>query len=322
MCVGVFGGAASADELRPAYLQLIEQDNQVIDVHWRVPGRGENQRLALNVLFGSEVEVLSQPFERNVSGSNLRDWKIRREQGLAGLAITIQGLEKTPTEVLARIEYRNGATLSHRFSPEAPSYQVPLQPGWSETVVTYFVLGVEHIVFGIDHLLFVFVLLLLVRSTRKLIATITAFTVAHSITLILAALELVVIPVPPVEACIALSIVFVATEIIRGQQGHPGLTERSPWIVAFAFGLLHGLGFAAALGEIGLPQNAILTALVVFNLGVEVGQLAFVAAVLVVWQVIQRLPVSIPVWAHRLPAYVVGSMASFWVFERVASFWN
>ncbi len=315
-------GVAQADELRPAYLQLTEQDAETINVHWKVPARGGNQRLSLNVHFDESTYPLTPIRETFTGTSHQQNWSVQRPNGMTGLSLTIDGLVRTSSEVLLRLEYLDGSSVTQRLTPDVPSYTIAAKPTWGQTIVTYFVLGVEHILFGLDHLLFVFVLLLLVRSTSKLIATITAFTVAHSITLILAALELVRVPVPPVEACIALSIVFVATEIIRGQQGHPGLTARRPWLVAFTFGLLHGLGFAAALGEIGLPQNALVSALLVFNLGVEVGQLLFVFAVLALWWLIQRLPLSLPAWSYRLPAYVVGSMAAFWVFERVASFWG
>jgi hydrogenase/urease accessory protein HupE len=313
-------GFAIADELRPAYLQLTEVEPDTLEVHWKVPALDENQRLALEVRFDDSTRAITSPLDDFLGSSNLRRWKVVRPEGLAGLQLSIDGLARTNTEVLARIEYRDGTSITHRLTPDAPSYTLTAKPGWGETVQTYFVLGVEHILFGIDHLLFVFVLLLLVHDTRKLIITITAFTIAHSITLILAALDMVRIPVPPVEACIALSIVFVATEIIHAQQGHPGLTARRPWIVAFSFGLLHGLGFAAALGEIGLPQNAILTALVTFNVGVEAGQLLFVFAVLLAWRLFRQLAIAVPAWLVRIPAYTIGGIASFWVFERVSSF--
>ena len=184
------------------------------------------------------------------------------------------------------------------------------------------VLGVEHILLGIDHLLFVLALLLVVKGWRKLIGTITAFTIAHSITLVLATLDLVHIPGPPVEAVIALSIVFVAAEIIRSRQGKPGLTERWPWVVAFTFGLLHGFGFAGALSEVGLPQTSIPIALLMFNVGVEAGQLLFVSAMLVVYLASSRIPIKVPEWGWRLPPYAIGSIAAFWMVERIVGFWG
>jgi len=173
---------------------------------------------------------------------------------------------------------------------------------------------------GADHLLFVFGLVLLVKDWKRLVGTITAFTVAHSITLAAATLGFVHVPGPPAEACIALSIMFVAAEIIRGRQGQPGLTQRAPWVVAFAFGLLHGVGFAGALSEAGLPQRGIPLALLFFNVGVELGQLAFIAVVLGLTTAMRYLMVRTPAWGWRLVPYTIGSVAMFWVIHRVAAF--
>lgn len=314
----------NADEIRPAYLELTQAAHETFTVFWKVPARGENERLALDVKFDEKTQRVTEPLGGFAGGAHHQHWTITRVGGLTDSIIRIDGLARTSTEVLLRIAYQDGASIVHRLTPDAPAYTVSARPSWMQIAGTYFVLGVEHILFGIDHLLFVLVLLLLVHSKPKLIATITAFTVAHSITLILAALAVISIPVPPVEACIALSIAFVATEIIRGQQGHPGMTARYPWLVAFTFGLLHGLGFAAALGQIGLPQNAIATALVVFNVGVEVGQLLFIASVFAVIalarQVTRRVGVSPPAWAWHVPPYAIGSVAMFWVIQRIAAF--
>jgi hydrogenase/urease accessory protein HupE len=182
------------------------------------------------------------------------------------------------------------------------------------------VLGVEHILAGIDHLLFVLSLLLIVRGFKRIVATITAFTIAHSLTLAAATLGLVDIPGPPVEAAIALSIVFVASEVVRGSRGKPGLTAHAPWVVAFGFGLLHGFGFAGALAEVGLPQKAIPLALLTFNVGVEIGQLLFVVAMLAAGSVLSRLPLRMPQWGARVAPYAIGTVAMFWVAERVATF--
>jgi hydrogenase/urease accessory protein HupE len=189
-------------------------------------------------------------------------------------------------------------------------------------VRTYFLLGVEHILSGIDHLMFVLALLLLVKGVRRVVVTVTAFTLAHSLTLAGATLGFVHMPGPPVEAAIALSIVFVASEIIHSRQGKPGLTESYPWVVAFTFGLLHGFGFAGALAEVGLPDNAIPLALLFFNLGVEAGQLLFIAGVLAVAIAWRRLRAPWPEWARWMPAYGIGSVAAFWTIERVAAFWS
>ena len=189
---------------------------------------------------------------------------------------------------------------------------------------TYTALGIEHILTGFDHLCFVLALVLLVSGHRRLFWTVTAFTLAHSLTLALATLGVVHVPRPPVEATIALSIVFVASEIIQKHRGREGLAARQPWLVAFAFGLLHGLGFAGALAEIGLPQNSIPLALLFFNIGVEVGQLLFIAGVLAVARVLTLIAANdIQLRrAAQVPAYLIGGIASYWTIERVFSFWS
>jgi len=220
-----------------------------------------------------------------------------------------------------RLERANGVEITHRLTPASPSYVVEAEPGRGQIALTYIILGVEHILLGVDHLLFVLALLMIVANFRKLVATITAFTVAHSITLALAALGFIHVPGPPVEAIIALSIVFVAAEIVRMRQGLPVLTARVPWVVAFTFGLLHGFGFAGALSEIGLPQSAIPLALFSFNIGVEIGQLLFVGGVLVLYLVAKRLQPVPPAWAWRVPTYVIGGMAAYWTIDRITGFW-
>ena len=182
----------------------------------------------------------------------------------------------------------------------------------------YGVLGVEHILFGFDHLVFVFALLLVVTNYWKLLQAVTSFTVAHSITLAAATLGWVNVPQSPVEAVIALSILFVAAEIVHWRQGRPGITRERPWLVAFVFGLLHGFGFAGALSEIGLPEHAIPLSLLFFNLGVEAGQLMFIAAVFLVWAVFRKVPW--PQWVWRVPVYAIGGLAGFWTIERIAGF--
>jgi hydrogenase/urease accessory protein HupE len=198
---------------------------------------------------------------------------------------------------------------------------VEATPDAFAVVSSYLLFGFAHILGGFDHLLFVLALLILVPNTRILIWTITAFTVAHSITLAAATLGFVNFPQPPVEAVIALSIVFVATEIIHVSQGRPGLTQRRPWIVAFTFGLLHGFGFAGALTEVGLPEQAIPLALLFFNVGVELGQLAFVAAVLLSIALAKHLLHETPKWVPTATAYVIGMVASYWTIDRVLGFW-
>jgi hydrogenase/urease accessory protein HupE len=235
------------------------------------------------------------------------------------------------TDVLVRIENLGGTTQVTRLTPSSPSFAVSAAPRAVEVTRTYLVLGVEHILFGVDHLLFVLALLILVKGWRKLIGTITAFTVAHSITLAAATLGFVHVPSKPVEATIALSIVFVACEIVHRRQGRSGLTEMWPWVIAFSFGLLHGLGFAGALREVGLPQNAIPLALLFFNVGVELGQLLFIGIVMAVIAVAVRAakkfsqlnlaPQSALAWCENISAYAIGGVAMFWVIQRTAAIW-
>jgi hydrogenase/urease accessory protein HupE len=242
--------------------------------------------------------------------------------GLVGKTVTIDGLSTTLTDVLARVEHPDGTTQVARLTPAAPSFVVEAVPGALAIASTYLVLGVNHILLGIDHLLFVLALLILVNDTRKLIWTITAFTAAHSLTLAAATLGFVQVPQSPVEAVIALSIVFVASEIVHVSQGRPGLTQRRPWIVAFVFGLLHGFGFAGALNEIGLPEQSIPLALLLFNVGVELGQLGFIGVVLLLYFVLKKYTLKAPQWASQVPAYLIGSIAAYWTIERTVGFWS
>jgi hypothetical protein len=246
-------------------------------------------------------------------------WRVRHVGGLDGTSIRIEGLQFTQTDVLVRLERLDGSTQTLRVQADAPEFVLAVQPGGWEVARAYLALGIEHILGGIDHLLFVLALVVLVRG-RRLYWTITAFTVAHSITLAAATLGWVHVPPAPVEATIALSIVFVANEILQTRAGRSGLASRAPWVVAFVFGLLHGLGFAGALSEVGLPTNAIPVALLFFNLGVEVGQLCFIAGVLMLIAAsrnLRRPPVR---WAAPLPAYAIGAVAAYWTIERISAF--
>jgi hydrogenase/urease accessory protein HupE len=251
-------------------------------------------------------------------------WTTRCSGGVEGGTILIDGLDRTSTDVLVRFDFTDGVTETRRLTPGDPSFTVPSQPTRLEVVRTYLLLGVEHILSGFDHLLFVLALLILVNGVRRLIFTVTAFTLAHSLTLAGATLGFVNMPGPPIEATIALSIMFVAAEIIHSRQGHPGLTEKYPWVVAFTFGLLHGFGFAGALAQIGLPQTSIPIALLYFNVGVEVGQLLFItavfAAIALARQITRRIDLPGPAWARAAPPYAIGGVAAFWAIQRIAAF--
>jgi hydrogenase/urease accessory protein HupE len=316
--------AAFAHEVRPAYLELRQTGPETYDALWKVPGQGEDLRFGLYVELPTGCANVAEPQGSMVNSAFAERWTVKCAGGLTGGTIQIAGLSTTTTDVLVRLERLDRTTQVTRLTPSAPSFVVKATPGTMEVARTYLVLGVEHILLGIDHLLFILALFILVKGTGRLIATVTAFTVAHSLTLAGATLGFVHVPGPPVEAGIALSIVFVAAEIVHSRQGKPSLTERFPWIVAFTFGLLHGFGFASALSEVGLPQSVIPVALLFFNVGVEIGQLCFIASIFAVIalarQVAQRIGVTHPAWAWRVPAYAIGSVSAFWVIQRISVF--
>lgn len=320
LCLLSLASSVSAHEVRPAYLELTQTGAETYDVLWKVPARGEDQRLALYVEFPRGSVNITPPHRSLVNQAFTERWTLKREGGLASKVVRIAGLEATLTDVLVRVQHLDGSTQVTRLTPAAPSFVVAAAPRAMEVAGTYLRLGVEHILLGIDHLLFVLALLILVQGTRRLVATITAFTLAHSLTLAGATLGFVHVPGPPVEAAIALSIMFVAAEIIHGRHG-AGLTRRCPWIVAFTFGLLHGFGFAGALSEVGLPQTAIPIALLCFNVGVELGQLLFIGSVVCViaaanW-IARRVGIALPGWGWRVPPYAIGAVAAFWLVQRV-----
>lgn len=311
---------AQADVFRPAYLELREIDADTYSVTWKVPAQSESSRLSLYVAFPDGTEVVGEPRTSFYDNAWTERYDIIHPGGLAGSVISIVGKAVGVTDVIARVERLDGSSQVERLAIETPEFVVKAPSGQLEVAWAYLVLGVEHILGGIDHLLFVLALLLIVRGTRRIIVTITAFTIAHSITLVAATLGWVNVPGPPVEAIIALSIVFVASEVVHGIRGKPGLTSRAPWIVAFSFGLLHGLGFAGALAEVGLPQVAIPIALLMFNVGVELGQLIFVFAVLILGWLGLRFGIGRNKLLPQATAYAVGTVAAFWTIERIASF--
>jgi hydrogenase/urease accessory protein HupE len=311
---------ASADVFRPAYLELRELDAERYDVLLKVPAQGDDLRLAIDVRFPQGTVEITPRRGQYLDGAHVSRWRIEREQGLVGTTVEIVGRAASVTDVLARLERRDGTSQVETFPPGRAAFTIEPSLGLTQTGVTYFMLGVEHILAGVDHLLFVLSLLLIVRGFKRIAITVTAFTVAHSLTLAAATLGFVDVPGPPVEAAIALSIVFVASEVVRGLRNKPGLTAHAPWVVAFAFGLLHGFGFAGALAEVGLPQKAIPLALFTFNVGVEIGQLLFVVAMLAAGALLARVPVRMPRWCAWAAPYSIGTVAMFWVAERVASF--
>ena len=321
--------AVRSDELRPGYLELRQTAPGTYNLLFKIPARGEDLRLAICVNLPGGTEDVGAPQASFSDGTYIERRSIRRDGGLVGQAVGIEGLSATSTDVLVRVESLAGAIQTERLSPTRTAFVVQATPGAGEVAATYLRLGVEHILFGFDHLLFVLALVILVRQWRRVAVTVTAFTIAHSITLAAATLGFVNVPGPPVEATIALSIMLVAVEILNARHGKPSLTARLPWLVAFSFGLLHGFGFAGALSEVGLPQHAIPVALLFFNVGVEIGQLVFVAAVLsIMWLLRQAAsrrsePAIVKRAFDRLDvtiAYGIGVVAAYWLIERTTAF--
>jgi hydrogenase/urease accessory protein HupE len=320
---------AIADELRPGYLEMRQISSGAYHLLFKIPARGEDLRLAVYLKLPEGTQDVAPPRASFSDGAYVERRTVRREGGLVGQPIAIEGLSATSTDVLVRIESLAGPIQTERLSPTRTTFVVQATPGVGEVAATYLRLGVEHILFGFDHLLFVLALVILVRDWRRVAVTVTAFTIAHSMTLAAATLGFVNVPGPPVEATIALSIMLVSVEILNARRGEPSLTARLPWLLAFSFGLLHGFGFAGALAEVGLPQHAIPVALLFFNVGVEIGQLAFVATVLTAGGLFRtalafRLePALIQRTVNRLDViagYAIGAMAAFWLIERTSAF--
>lgn len=311
---------AGAHEVRPAYLEIVETDAESYDVFFKVPAAGESLRFGLYLELPADVERLGAPRSGFSGRAHVERMRVRREGGLDGARIGVDGLSATLTDVLVRIERIDGRTQVLRLTPDSPSFTVEATVGAGQVARAYLSLGVEHILLGVDHLLFVLALVILIGSASPLLWTITAFTIAHSLTLAAATFGWISVPPPPVEAVIALSIVFVASEIVQSRRGRASLSARKPWLVAFAFGLLHGFGFAGALSEIGFPAQQIPLALLCFNLGVEAGQLAFVAALLLLARLPALLRVDAPRGWPTAAAYGIGALASYWLIERLLAF--
>ncbi len=316
----LLSSAAHAHELRPAFLEIKEVASHQYAILWKVPAASD-KRLALYVRMPAVCRTSTEAVGVFMGGAYFERWSVACEGGLANREIWIDGLRTSLTDALVRIALADGSAQVARLTAQSPGLVVVAAPASLDVGRTYLLLGVEHILTGIDHLLFILALMLLIRDPWMLVKTITAFTVAHSITLGGAALGLLSLQQKPVEAAIALSIAFVAREVISLKGDEERLSQAYPWVVAFAFGLLHGFGFAGALKEIGLPQTDVPLALVMFNLGVEVGQLLFVAGVISAYR-ISRLALNWSVEPARFAtAYMIGIVATFWLVSRVADFW-
>jgi hypothetical protein len=309
-----------AHDARPAYLEIKETAPGRYNIFWRKPLMN-GVRMPVVLKLPDDIRNVTEPAVQELTDSIIERRVVEAPGGsLAGKRIDFVGLQATITDVLVRVRMLDGSESTTLVHPSHAWMEVTGSRGLLSVARSYTLLGIEHIGFGIDHLLFVLALLIITKGTMRLLKTVTAFTVAHSITLALATLGFVRVPSKPVEATIALSIVFVALEIVRQREGWDGITSRAPWLVAFTFGLLHGFGFAGALSEVGLPQNHIPAALFFFNVGVELGQIAFIAVVLTLIALARRVPLRVPRWAELIPPYAIGSIAMFWVIQRVAAF--
>lgn len=320
IATSILADRASAHEVRPAYLEIRETQPEIYEILWKVPAKGD-LRLSLEVALPEDCETVRPVTRVQARGAFVDRWAIRCPGGLTGKTVEIEGLSGTLTDALVRIEHTDGVSQTARLNPSNVSFVVDAAPTGFQVSGTYLGLGVEHILRGIDHLLFVFALLMLVKGWRKLVGTVTAFTVAHSITLAAATLGVLRVPQQPIEAMIAFSIVFVAAEIVHGMNDRPGITNRAPWIVAFVFGLLHGFGFAGALKEVGLPPQSIPLALLFFNVGVEIGQLLFIAAVVFLVAAARKTKIDFSARLRAAPAYGIGCIAAYWTIDRIVGFW-
>jgi hydrogenase/urease accessory protein HupE len=311
--------SATAHEARPAYMQVTEVAPQRYEILWRTPVLS-GMRLPVVLRFPENIRNVTEPVLRELSDSLVERRIIEASGSLTGTRIEIVGLQATITDVLVRVQMLDDTYSTTLVRPSKPWIEIATSRSSLEVATAYLMHGIEHILFGYDHLLFVLALILIVRRGRVLLITVTAFTIAHSVTLSLATLGVVHVPGPPVEATIALSILLLACEIIRSEQGQASLTAKWPWVVAFSFGLLHGFGFASALIEIGLPQGDIPLALFAFNVGVETGQLIFIAVVLGALRCVRltEVPVAVERHARLVTTYAIGIMAAYWFVERLA----
>lgn len=301
---------ASAHEVRPAYLSIEEIEQNVHRVTWKQPILGD-RRLPLEPILPDHCEMLSEGLPEHTGAALITRWDVRcdLDHGL----LHIQGLSRTLTDVMVRITRLDGQQSSHMLKPDEPGLDLA-DP--APSIGAYLLLGIEHLLFGIDHILFVIGLVLFIPDRWMLLKTITAFTVAHSITLALSVLELVRLPQGPVEAVIALSILFLARELMLPEDERSAIMRIRPWLMAFTFGLLHGFGFAGALADIGLPRDDLALSLLLFNVGIEVGQLLVIAVMLTVGWLARRLnTLKAPVWQQAFTV-VMGIAAAFWTIDR------
>lgn len=320
MAVTGFVTDARAHESRPAYLEIEETAPGQFELRWRTPVLA-GMRLPVALQLPDGVRETREPLVHRLSDSIIeRRWIDAGDAGLSGQRIGFPGLELTITDAIARVSLLDGRTSMSIARPSQPWVELESDRGSLAVAADFTRQGIVHILYGVDHLLFVFGLLLLVPGRWMLVKTITAFTVAHSITLGIATFGYVRPPAAFVEAAIAMSILFLGVEILRARRGETGFAIERPWLMAFAFGLLHGFGFATVLANAGLPQSEIPMALLFFNIGVEIGQLAFVAVIVLTTRILTHLWGAWPRPLQIMPAYLVGTLGAFWMLQRLSTF--
>ena len=318
--LAVTAGSAAAHEVRPALLRLTVTGPGAYQATWKQPAVGD---MAIRLIPRLSSGALDRPPDSQSAapGFLIRAWRVVRGQPLDGQTVSVEGLSQSVTDVIVKVE-GGGADFETVLRPASPTAVLKLSGPAGIAIPGYLRLGVEHILTGADHLMFVLGLLLLVGPNWRIVKAVSAFTVAHSLTLALAALGYIHFPSAVIEALVALSIVFVAIELVPAPDRPPSLTRRHPWLIAFTFGLLHGMAFAGALAQIGLPPGAAPAALFLFNVGVEIGQLLFiagaVAAILILRVLRRRAPFDTTALARVVPAYAIGGFACYWLIERLA----
>ena len=313
--IGICSGAR-AHESQPGTLTLRQVDIDRYEVIWRAPiyfGKPHPARLEIP----EHWKTIIEPTVRMLADSEVfRSVVTVGVKDVEGSIIRFPGLENTITDVFLRIDRLDGTSMTAVARPSKPFAQLRGERTWHRTAEEYIALGFYHILQGLDHLLFILGLLLIVKGRMMLLKTVTTFTLAHSITLALATLGYANAPLPPLNAAIALSILFLGPEIVRSWRGETSLTIRFPWAVAFVFGLLHGFGFASGLSTTGMPKVEVPLALLFFNVGVELGQLVFVFTALALAWSFKVLEVRWSRWATALPGYIVGSLGAYWTIQR------
>lgn len=318
LCAGA-ASTVAAHPLDPALLEIRESPTGTLDVLWRFPA-SQTAGAPLQAILPEGCTQLSAPVASRAGARIDLSWQAQcGDGGLVGQTIGVDGLRERGTDAVLRVHLADGRLVQAVLRGNASVFNVPESAGRLDILRDYLRLGFEHILGGPDHLLFVFGLVLLVSGYRRLFWTITAFTAGHSVTLALAVLGVVTVPSHPVEVLIALTILILAAELTRAGRGHETWIQRLPWAMAFTFGLLHGLGFAGALTEIGLPENEVPLALATFNIGIEIGQLLCIAVILTLAAVLRRVPVPLPPAVRQLPSYAIGSLAVFWILERTTA---